>query len=223
MISIVTSCIKRELYLYRLMESILSLGGWDKVAFEHFIVFQGAPPSDKMRQYLDSLPFASSLKIGTTEKVEPIGAILFSTAKKAQYPIFFKIDDDCALMSRDFFPRIVELCIKMPRAILYPALVDGEMPLTDIEPALKQTVFLEKNNVFVTVGKETGSSGMYIIPLDMARDIPFEGQKDAENVAVAALTNHLPIFQALNGLVIEIQDGHSGQAHRKHHPIGQSW
>lgn len=223
MISIVTSCIQRELYLYRLMDSILTLGGWDKVAFEHFIVFQGAPPSDKMRKYLGSLPFSSSIKIGTTEKVEPIGAILFSAARKAQYPIFFKIDDDCALMSRDFFPRAIELCMKMPRAILYPALVDGELPPIDIEPSLKQTVFLEKNNVFITVGKKTGASGKYLIPLDVARGIPFEGQKDAENVAVTALANHLPVFQAMNGLVIEIQEGYSGQVHRSHHPICQSW
>lgn len=221
MISIITSCVNREFYLKRLIDSMRLLGGYDKIEFEHFIIFQGNSPSDKMRRYLEAQPFYSSLHIGQTEKIESIGSVLISTIKKVKYPIIFKLDDDCALMSMDFLPRAYELCQKMPRGIIYPAIVDGELPRTGGNPIKRQSVFLKDCNVYITIGEAVGVSGKYLLPTDFAQNIPFQGQKDPQNVAVATLTNHLPIFQVLNGLVIEIQEGLSGQHHRSTSPTGQ--
>jgi hypothetical protein len=221
MISLFTSCIKRELYLFRLLESIKTLSAWESVPFEHFIVFQEEGPSDDLLKYINALPFSKSIKTGFIDKTEPVGAVLTSVVKKAAYPIFFKIDDDCCLMSRDFFLRVVETCAKIPQGVLLPAIVDGELYEGGGNPQLRRTIFLEKSNTYITVGQKSGASGKYIVPTEIARQVPFAGQKDAENMDIFAIVNHLPVYQSLNGLVIEIQDGFSGQHYRTKNQNGQ--
>ena len=223
MISIITSCINRELYLKRLIDSIRLVGGHDKVEFEHFIVFQGSPPSKNMQDYIARQPFSKSIQVGVTEVIEPVGAVMNSIIKKAQYPIIFKIDDDCTLLTQDFLLRAFELCTKMPRAVIYPAMLDGECPQGTLGDRTRQSIYLEKSNLYLTVGKATVASGKYFMPTDLAKSIPFIGQKDPQQVMVATIHEHLPVFQVLNGIAIEIQEGYSGQHHRKENPDGQIW
>lgn len=223
MISIITSCIGRELYLKRLIDSIRTNGGWEHVEFEHLIVFQAQPPSERLKEYLNAQPFAAKLRLGTTGKVETMGKILNDAIHKAKYPIIFKIDDDCTLLSPDFLLRVYELTLKLPTAAFYPAIVDGEIPLTGGANHLRQCVYLEKSNTYVTIGDYIAASGKYILPKSLAEQIHFTERADAIQVAAHCLQLHLPVFQAVNGIIIDNQDGFSGQQHRKKNPNGQQW
>lgn len=220
MISIIMSTIEREFYLRRFFESFRLLGGWDKTEFEMFLIVQGSPLSMRTKTFIELLPFAKNIKTGYTEKIQPIGTVIRDTLDRVKYPIVFKIDDDCSLMSMDFLPRIEELCAKLPKSIVYPYIVDGETPLP-AHPSKNQCIFLERCNLHITLGEAPLSSGKYIAPTELLKHIPFNQQNDAELIRIASLRWHLPVFQAQNGLVIEIQEGLSGQYYRKNQPNGQ--
>ena len=224
MITIITSCIKRELYLVRLLNSIRSVGAWDKIEFEHFIVYQGGEPSDKLRAFIKDLPFANKIVFGTTKKVESVCDVMHSCVTRAKYPIIFKIDDDRTLLSNDFLLRAYELCIKMPQALIYPVSVDGRGYYDD-DVRRRQTVFLERSNVYITVGGHNAVRGSYLVPLDTIKQTPLlgGGQTDPQIMVVHTLKHHLPCFQCMDGLIIETQETDSGQHHRKQNPDGQIW
>lgn len=214
MITILTVTMNRELYLKRLLDSMTLLSGYSQVPFEHLIIFNGAPPSEKIKKHIYGLPFANNVHIGATSEVFPVGKMVYDSVRRAKYPIFFKLDDDFVLSSMDFLPRVVELCEQSPHGVLFPYLVDGETPMP-VNLKSRQTLFLPRSNLFITVGAAPLPSGKYIIPTDMALSIAFHDQDDQNQLFSHALANHLPVFQTTNGLVLENQEGFSGQHHRK--------
>lgn len=222
MISVITITSNRELYLKRLLESFWYLGGCDKVDFEYFLVFQGGPPSPKINQYIKQLPFSDNIKVSHFPEIRPIGERLTPIIEQVKFPIIFKIDDDCVLSSMDFFPRLFELTTKLPKCFIYPYLIAGETE-NDVCRAEEKVLYLEKNNLYITIAKAVFASGKYVMPISLAKEIIFKGQNDAELIQVSSIYWKIPIYQVKNGLVIENQEGYSGQHYRKQMTNGQSW
>ena len=222
MITILTAANGRELYLKRLLDSINLLSSFDEVEFEHLIVFQETAPSEKIKEYIKSLPFGDKVITAFNPSQMPIGEVVFQSAQRAKHPIFIKLDDDVVLSSADFFPRVVELCEKMQEAILYPFIIDGDTPLHD-NSSSQQVVYLQKSNIYVTLTNAGWPSGKYIAPTALLKTVRLKEQNDAQQLYVMMSNRKIPIHLIKNSIIIENQEGWGGQIHRAKDKEGQKW
>jgi hypothetical protein len=222
MISIITSCIDRELYLTRLLRSFIRLSDWVNVPFEWEIYLQGEPPSENLLNILDSLPFRQFVKVNQKNSIEPTSVLLNDFKKRIRYPLFLKLDDDALICSPDFLSRCVELSELIPNSIIYPLEIGG---YTSIQAPVetRQVVYGSKSNVFYSVSAAVACSGLASLsPTSFMKiaEMP-PGQMDAQFFWLHAKMRGLSIHQLQNGLIVEHQEGIEGQHYRKQLTKGQ--
>lgn len=114
-ISLYTFTMGRELYLRRLVESILELGG--SFPFEHVICFQGVKPSKELITFLEGIPFIRLVhferNIGIAEGMNHIIPTL-------KGDVIGKFDDDCVIRSPRFFDHVAAINKLKPEMVFSP-------------------------------------------------------------------------------------------------------
>lgn len=224
MISILTSCVERELYLSRLLDSMEKLGGHEDVNFEWQIVFQKSLPSDRMVEKIQNASFANKVKWVFNQDVAPVNLIIEAFKRRALYSIYLKLDDDALICSPDFLKRIVEVNKLIPDAVIYPLEIGG---YTNIQAPLdkRQVIYGEESNYFYSVGNAVLPSALSVFcPMKLMREITFmAGQSDAPLIWINCGLRDYPIYQLQNGIIVEHQECREGQHYRKELPDPQKW
>jgi hypothetical protein len=226
MISIVTSCIERELYLSRLLDSMELLGGCKDVHFEWHIFFQKSPASEKMREKIKALSIGDRITLHSIpeQKIVKIGTILEFFKRSAKSPFYLKLDDDALICSPSFLPRLLEIGELVPDAVIFPFEIAG---YTNIHAPLekRQVVYSEKSNLYYSVSHAILPSALSVFaPMKFIQSFKFPPeQNDAQVIWINAIMQKTPVFQLQNNIIVEHQEGAEGQHYRKQQENGQQW
>jgi hypothetical protein len=97
--------------------------GWKRVKINHKIVFQGCKCPDMVRtaaKFCQDINRDYTFEIIEWDKNIGIGAGLNKIIPLCDAPLIFKMDDDCEIISRNFFSTALFVNSKFPQAIFSP-------------------------------------------------------------------------------------------------------
>ena len=120
-ISVITFTLgTRDKYLFNCLDSVYNDGFLGKV--EHHVIFQGSVPDEGVRGCLSTYKQTPSYELIIHEWPQNIGiaAGINKILPECKSNLIFKMDDDCKIITADFFDQAMIIHKEYPKAIFSP-------------------------------------------------------------------------------------------------------
>jgi hypothetical protein len=210
----------RDEYLIRLLGSIETdlYSGWKRVRVNHKIVFQGCKCNEMVRtaaQFCEDVNRDYTFEIIEWDKNVGIGAGLNEVIPLCEAPLIFKMDDDCEIISRNFFSTALFVNSKFPQAIFSPqplGLVNNPMG----PPGHKREIIEDKETHKYHMVRHVNHVGGFarFCPANIMKSFTFtpdlikgiSGDEDGQ-LSQFALRANIPMIYVETGMVVEHMEG----------------
>lgn len=209
----------RELYLRRLVESILQMSH-EVLPLEHVICFQGVSPSEELRAYLNSIPF---IRIEEWPKNIGIADGMNKIIPTLRGDLICKFDEDCVLRSPDFFKHLLTVHKLKPNAVFSPYPVGLINNPGGVLSSNREVLYSKDTDTYYTIRYVHHIGGFArIAPSALVKNWSYEpdlvagmsGNEDGQH-STKCLQNSIPMFYLENALIVEHQESTLGQ-HARH-------
>ena len=234
----------RDRYLFRCLDSVYQkeideqytypVNNNDCVKIEHHIIFQGATPSSEITgclktyrqsEYYTLIPHIWDTNIG-------IGAGLNKILPSCKGELIFKMDDDCEIVSKDFFLRAYTLHKRFPNSVFSP-LPCGLLRSPGGPPALSHKVWWDKTSDIIWTKRIVNHVGGFarFAPKTIMGKFKFSndlipgisGTEDSQ-LSSYCNSNNIEMFYLEDGLIVSHQETCYGQLLRNpEYFVGRSW
>jgi hypothetical protein len=218
MISIFTSTSNRELYLKRLLSSVVRCSTVWPQTIEHIILFQGEKPSKDFEEFLSLLPsnYSRAIKILHSSVIDNDGTVMNKAKNLAANDLFFKLDDDAKLVSEDYFMHALEIHKLVPNAMFSPypvGLINNPGGVLSKEHSVK---YSQDTDTFYTLRRVNHVGGFAkIIPTEYIKQVNFtNGRQEDTDTSNWCISNGVPMYYLENSLIVEHQESTLGQHER---------
>lgn len=223
MISIYTITMGRELYLKRLISSIMNNIHYSN-DFEYYIGFQGVKPSDNLLYYIENFKkICPNIYLEIWDSNCGSGEANNKIIPKLNGDIIVKLDDDALIQSSNYFEHIKEINRLIPNSIFSPFPVGLINNLGGVLSNERRVIYGENTDIYYTLRKVNHIGGFgrispsnickqYTWPYDLSEIT--SGNEDTNFSNFCKLKN-IDMYYLENSIIIEHQESTLGQIERK--------
>lgn len=203
-----------------------------KIRVEHHIVFQGTKCPDSIK--VSTVPYLANDNIVIHEWPTNIGigAGLNKILPECKGDLIFKMDDDCEIVSKNFFERAYALYKRFPNSVFSP-LPCGLLRSPGGPPALNHKVWWDKTNDIIWTKRIVNHVGGFarFAPKTIMEKFKFSndlipgisGTEDGQ-LSSYCNSNNIEMFYLEDGLIVSHQETCYGQLLRNpEYFAGRSW
>lgn len=228
----------RDRYLAQCMDSIYDdicgqlIRNENKI--EHHVVLQGIH-TDAIQcvlNYFDSTQECYKLIVHEWPENIGIGAGLNKIIPQCTAPLIMKMDDDCKIVSKDFFESATRIHNRFPNSVFSPFPVGLIRSLGGV-PGFKHSVWYDKHNNRYYTKRHVSHVGGFarFAPANIMRNFKFApdlipGQSGNEDGQFSSYcgANNIEMFYLENDMVVEHNESGFGQILRyPEYFTGRSW
>lgn len=216
----------RELYLQRLLESVIRGAG--DVTVEHHLCFQGVEPSEATRQLI-AHHGVQGLRFVVHCWEENVGSALGQdrVLREIDGDFIIRLDDDALLLSPSFFRTLVAAHRLMPGAVLHAFPVGLVRTVGGMRALERDLAYDEELDLWFTYRRVERAGGLARSgPGDLLRTFRFTDDRgvghsgsESRQFADQCKAAGIPIYVLENGVVVEHQESSMGQFAR----LGRSY
>ena len=185
-----------------------------EIKIEHHLIFQGEANAPETESFLNYFNETKSYKLIVHRWPENIGigAGLNKILPECVGKLIFKMDDDCKIISSDFFATAWKLHNRFPTAIFSPT-PTGLVNNMGGPPGIGRSIFHDEyNNRYYCLRHTSHIGGFarfspknsFVFSQDLINGI--SGTEDSQ-LSQWALCNNIPMFYVENGMVAEHNEG----------------
>lgn len=223
-IDIYTFTLGRQFYLNNLISSIEDNLYYGTYTINHTIIFQGCKPFEirQISQFYDkNLGYYTNYnqKIRTWDTNVGIAEGMNRVLPTLSGDIIIKMDDDCKIISRNFFDNIIAIHRLKPRAVFSPfpvGLINNRGGPASI--ASHEVLYNSRRNVYYTLRKVDHIGGFCRVSPGFTRDWKFSpdlipgmsGNEDGQH-SRKCLQDNIEMFYLENEIIVEHQESTLGQ------------
>lgn len=223
--AIFTLCMGREQYLMNLCDSLM---GSDPNYMQHFVMFQGTPPSEELCYFIGKLldlgypiKFTNApVNVGIGLGLEKMKETFITDENRHEFDTVIKIDDDCVIRSPDFLDHVSEIRDGFPSLVFSPYPV-GLINNAGGPPKVgdHHTWYGEKTDTWYTFRPVVHVGGFCrVSPADLFFDFTFPDDLNEEgsgwedgHFSRLCMEKNIPMRYLENGLIVEHQESTLGQ------------
>lgn len=192
-----------------------------EIKIEHHLIFQGEGGAPEIEPYLHYFKETKSYKLVTHKWPENIGigAGLNKILPECNGKLIFKADDDCKIISSDFFEKAWSLYNRFPTSVFSP-FPTGLIANLAGPRGYQHRVWMDKHSNKVYTKRMVHHMGGFarFAPRSLFDNFKFEndlipgisGTEDGQ-LSSYCVTNNIEMFYLENGLVVEHNDSSLGQ------------
>lgn len=217
--NIYTFCMGREKYLGNLIDSIVDSMGSEEaeLVINHKIVFQGYNPSDTIINYIEAMGCEFEVwdkNVGIAEGMNRVLPTLSSD-------IIIKMDDDCKILTKNFFMHVAEIARLKPGCVFSPYPIGLINNPGGPQKLLHEVIYSENTDTYYTLRYTNHIGGFARISPGFTRDWKFQadlingisGNEDGQHSEMCRQKG-IPMFYLENAIAVEHQESTLGQHQR---------
>lgn len=200
----------RNKYLERLL---VSLKPYSQYISNHFIVLNDVPIEDLLP---DKKHLLYNKTLVPLESKHSIGAVLNSVKNKLSADLIGKIDDDCELVSPNFFKHLQQIYSLKPNSVISPFPVGLINNLGGPGANHREVVYGPVTDIFYTFRNVSHVGGFCrFSPVSVYKNLTFSDShnEDGEHSSYCR-SNNIPMFYLENNLICQHQESSLGQHER---------
>lgn len=213
MIDILTITLGRELYLKRLINSFVDDSGYKDFNFNYYIVYQGNPTREFL-DFMDTTPIKGNVRlIVNDQRVQSVGVVMNEFKNKVSNKLFWKLDDDALLRSRNALHHIRAINELKPQAVFSPypvGLINNPGGVLSKEHSV---AYSESTDTYYTFRKVLHVGGFArIMPIEFFKQMVFSDSHSEDTECSSWCNNNgKHMYYLENGLIVEHQESTLGQ------------
>lgn len=222
MLSIFTLTLGRPHYLNRQLASVAQAAATYDGRITHHVCFQGAQPDASTLAAVEACSRDNlELRVDVWEENLGIAGGVNKIVPKLEGDLFVKMDDDCLLLSKDFFTHVTAIHRLHPQAVFSPFPVGILVGVGGPEAIKHHVSYSPDTDTYYTLRQVMHIGGLCrIAPAAKVRDFKLKtnlsqsGTEDSQHSALCR-AHGIEMFYLENALVVEHQESAMGQKSRQ--------